>query len=96
MTATKALSSISDAVVNTIMPVRRRALSPGEIDSQLRALREEARARHKRATEPLKYRRRWARLSEDEVVDEVERRVRRRIVPRAPSLDHDGHRPTTR
>ena len=84
-----ALASVADSVVDALTPFRHRSLPPELVDVQLRELRHNATERHQRLKQIIGSRRRWSQLTEEEVVDLVESRIRRRANHRTSMASRD-------
>jgi hypothetical protein len=72
------LASVADELVSAVVPAPRRALTPDQVDAELRAVRRHAQDRHERLKAVRSYRNRWAHASAEEVAEEVALRIRRR------------------
>lgn len=85
---TKRLSSVSDAVVNTMVPPRGRALPPDVLDAQLAELKEAAMARREYLKRFRRYRRRWIQLNDDEIVDLLGVQLAKRAAGKSRSVNN--------
>lgn len=89
------LAAFADSVVDALTPCCHRSLSPEEIDSQLREVREESAGR-RRLSQVRAYRKRWNQLTEEEVADLVVHRIHKRASHRIASPAQKGRELVTR
>ncbi len=75
----KTFSAIADLVTDAASPSRRRALTPDEMDAELREVRQRVANRAKLLARLQKRRAAWSQLSEDELEDLVVARLRRQV-----------------
>ncbi len=74
MSPTKVLDSMADAIVGSLGGRAGKALSPTVINCRLAKVNRRANNRARQLAKTQAYRQRWIQLSEDEIVDLIERR----------------------